>query len=532
MALPQPLHIFRKDILHLWPETAASVVLIAAFAWAAPSGWAQSQYAQAAVLLAGFLKVFLIPISWLVMISRLIHDEPLVGDRQFWTSRPYHWGNLLAAKVLYLLVFLYLPFFLMQVYLLKHAGLYPTTVIPALLHNLLLLTVVVVIPLAAIAAVTATFARMLLTTIGAVVYMLVVMLAVLYLVIRRMPPPGIEYILYTIVILLPAAILVYQYATRKTQNARIALAATPLLVVFLLFLTPANALILHYFPVASGKDAPKLSGLPDGVLPKVAPPGKLRVDHDQVFVAIPVAVGGVDQKSSYVVRGLSATIAGSGVRWSSPYLNQIGKEIGAFSPFARMDIPVPLAVFNKISKAPADVHLSLAVEHVSADEPSRWKATLLPFAVPGHGLCSFPQDDTAAPPTCRYAFKTPELNFASAMLAAGSCTQPAAPPTQGRMRVGLGSTGLDFDPVVTVPLTFQTADPNPQHHYLLCPGTEISFLEAKQLGKSRLEVDEHGLLLDPLAERQQERSEVGPEGPGGPEAPEGAQPMPQPRRQP
>ena len=31
MALPQPLHIFRKDLTHLWPETLFVLVLFAAF---------------------------------------------------------------------------------------------------------------------------------------------------------------------------------------------------------------------------------------------------------------------------------------------------------------------------------------------------------------------------------------------------------------------------------------------------------------------------------------------------------------------
>ena len=131
----------------------------------------------------------LMPVAWMVVIARLIQDEPLVGDRQFWTSRPYHWGSLLAAKVLYMVVFLYLPFFLMQVYLLKHAGLYPTTVIPALLHNLLLLTVLIIVPIAAIAAVTSTFPRLLLTVIAAIIYVVIVAVVFGIVVFQRMPAP-------------------------------------------------------------------------------------------------------------------------------------------------------------------------------------------------------------------------------------------------------------------------------------------------------------------------------------------------------
>jgi len=398
MALPQPLHIFRKDLMHLWPETLTTLLLIAAFAWAAPSGWSQSQYSGVAVLLAGFLKYFLIPIAWLVMISRLIHDETLVGDRQFWTSRPYHWAQLFSAKLLYLLVFLYLPFFLMQVFLLKRAGLYPTTVIPSLLYNLLLLTVIIVVPLTAIAAVTGTFARMLLTTIGTVIYMLIVSLLVLFLIFRRMPPPGLEYVLIGIFILLPLIALVYQYATRKTLISRLMLAATPLLIALLLFLTPATMLIDHSYQLSTAADAPKLSSLPDGLLPKASPAGNLMVVRGDVLVSIPVAVSGVDQRSNFIVHGVAATIDAPGVHWTSPYMNSIGTELGAFRPIANLNVAMPVEVFNKISKVPADVHLTLAADHLSAEEPTQWKATLLPFSVPGHGLCSYPPDDPDANP--------------------------------------------------------------------------------------------------------------------------------------
>ena len=362
MALPQPLHIFRKDLMHLWPETLTTLLLIVAFAWAAPSGWSQSPYAGVATLLAGLLKVFLIPISWLVVISRLIHDETLVGDRQFWTSRPYHWASLLAAKLLYMLAFIYLPFFLMQVFLLKHAGLYPTTVIPSLLHNLLLLTVIIVVPLAALAAVTGTFARMLLSTIGAVIYMLVISLLVLWLIFRQMAPPGLDTVLIAIFILLPMVALVYQYATRKTTISRVLLAATPLLIALLLFATPAKVLIEHAYPVSTAADAPKLSALPDNLLPKEVPSGKLLEQRGEVLVGIPVTVAGVDSRSNYIVKGVAAVVDAPGVHWTSPYMNST-TELGAFRPMANLNVAMPLDVFNKIGKSPADVHLSLAAEH-------------------------------------------------------------------------------------------------------------------------------------------------------------------------
>jgi hypothetical protein len=492
---PQPLHIFRKDLMHLWPETLAVVALFAAFAWAAPSHWTGSEYAGIAGLLSIFLKVLLMPISWLVVISRLIHDEPLVGDRQFWTSRPYHWASLLAAKILYLIAFLYLPFLLMQVYLLKHAGLYPTTVLPELLHNLLLLTVVVVIPIAAISAVTSSFPRVLLSVVAAVIYLIIVALVVVYLIFRRMPAPELEPLLTTLFVVLPAAALVTQYATRRTLISRSILIATPLLIALLIFLTPATALIRSAYPVAS---TPRLGAIPDALMPKSPQAGSLVVIHGKVQLAVPFTIADADKDSNYLINGVAASIEAPGVHWSSPYITAFGEPFNIGTPYRVIPVEMPLEVFNQLHQVPADVHLSLAVQQLKADKPTAWKATLQPFSVPGHGVCAYAPQRPEDPPVCSYPFKLPEVNYVSAPLAA-DCSQPAASQTTGVASLGGTGTTLDFDPVVTEPLRLQPRGAQQGASYLLCPGTALTFIEAHRQAKNRFEVDEKQLNLDNLA---------------------------------
>ncbi len=142
-------------------------------------------------LLAPLLRI-LLPIGWLVLISRLIHDESLVGDRQFWITRPYTWPTLLAAKLLFLILFLYLPFFLMQVYLLHHAGLAIAPALPDLLRYHLRLTAIFVLPFVAIATVTSTFARLAISLLVALLYLSGVLASAAYLFEKRMTPPYVE----------------------------------------------------------------------------------------------------------------------------------------------------------------------------------------------------------------------------------------------------------------------------------------------------------------------------------------------------
>ena len=178
--MKQILHIFAKDFRHFWPEILISLALVGALVWIYPSTWLSQNglYAVSggaflpsmleAGLLAGLLTV-LIPVSWWLLIARVIHAEALVGDRQFWVTRPYEWKKLLGAKVLFLAVFLYLPLLIAQCLLLFRAGFHPLSFFPGLLFNLLLITAVIVLPLLAITTVTATFAGLTLTLLAGLV---------------------------------------------------------------------------------------------------------------------------------------------------------------------------------------------------------------------------------------------------------------------------------------------------------------------------------------------------------------------------
>jgi hypothetical protein len=85
----QIIHVFRKDVRRHWLELSISLVLLAAFAWREPREWKSAfDTDPLSHFLSGVLSV-LVPISWSLLIVRIIHGESLVGDRQFWVTRPY-----------------------------------------------------------------------------------------------------------------------------------------------------------------------------------------------------------------------------------------------------------------------------------------------------------------------------------------------------------------------------------------------------------------------------------------------------------
>jgi hypothetical protein len=117
----QAIHIFKKDVRHLWPEITVTLLVAAAFAFLGAGGARFLSDPGASRNLARQMLLFLLPVAWWILIARVIHAEPLPGDRQFWTTRPYDWKSLLGAKALFILGFVNLPLLISDVVILRAA---------------------------------------------------------------------------------------------------------------------------------------------------------------------------------------------------------------------------------------------------------------------------------------------------------------------------------------------------------------------------------------------------------------------------
>src|SRR5437764_1243805 len=104
----QAIHIFRKDIRHLWPEIA--VVLVADIAFVLDMvRQAGVGNPDAGKGVHSTMLMYLLPFAWTVLVARVIYSETLVGIRQFWITRPYARGSLVGAKVLFVVATVNLP---------------------------------------------------------------------------------------------------------------------------------------------------------------------------------------------------------------------------------------------------------------------------------------------------------------------------------------------------------------------------------------------------------------------------------------
>ena len=87
--MDQIVHIFRKDIRRHWREIALSLATLAAFAWNEASLWGLQRFdGYRGRLIFSQWYTPMVLIGWFLLIVRVVHEEVLPGDRQFWVNCP------------------------------------------------------------------------------------------------------------------------------------------------------------------------------------------------------------------------------------------------------------------------------------------------------------------------------------------------------------------------------------------------------------------------------------------------------------
>jgi hypothetical protein len=208
-----------------------SFATLGAFAWNEPSQWAPQRFDEYPVRL--FFSDWFTPmvlIGWFLLIVRVVQEEVLASDRQFWVTRPYDWKKLLTAKVLFLVVFVNLPLFILQMILLSKAGFRPTEYLAGLLYLQLLWILTLILPLITLATITSSLVQAMLATIGILLGMIAVAALFSVHAIQRLTvaswipvwlPSTIKVCAYAVIVF----VLVWQYARRRTQQSRLLLIA-------------------------------------------------------------------------------------------------------------------------------------------------------------------------------------------------------------------------------------------------------------------------------------------------------------------
>jgi len=511
------LHILRKDIRHLFPEILLTLALTLAFAATAPAQWGGSiAYTfgiSALGVIAPLLRI-LLPIAWLILIARLVHEESLVGDRQFWVSRPYSWPTLLLAKLLFVLAFLLAPFVLMQLYLLHHAGLAIAPALPDLLLFQLRLAAIAFIPFVAIATVTSSFARQFLVALVALLYVVGCFAIGGQAMSHRFLASGILTTALILLTLANLAVILLQYARRRTRLARITLAALPAVLLAFILLAPARLLIERAFPSTAPSPQTTLLFDPD--------PARRQPDSNQpplvfpdgyIILSLPVQIPGLLPGLRLKGKAISLTLdSPSGLHWTSPYQG-VDADLSTRNARPSIDVAIPAAVFNRFKNTPADLRLSLAVDRSTTGVPRTVTANLPAFATPGRGLCLVTSLGITS--NCLFPLRPPPPIDLSLQTSDQLCGTPIPATIRPQTTfVGTDDTFLryDFDPVVTSPLNLsidreRTGNTRPAY---LCPGTPVTLTPHTVVGQERLTLTQPAVVLASYARHQMTRADGQP----------------------
>ena len=526
--MKQALHIFKKDAHRFWPECLISSALVAAFAFIYPHQWTDANSMRPVVRFGfftggvlGFLGqalVVLIPLSWWLMIARVIHAEKLVGDRQFWVTRPYEWKQLMGAKALFLVVFLLLPVLTAQILLLFEAGFHPFAYVPGLLYNILLITGVLVLPLVALAALTPTFAKMTLAILGVV--LLVAGIAALGAVLPSDTTGNVgsslgDGLSFAVLLSLCGAVVVAQYALRRTLLGWGLLALIPVLLSALAFGNPDELLMDRIYPrQANAAAAPvQLQYVPD-----FAHQASTNTTNDahEFEIYVPLHASGVADGYAAIVEAVKATIDSSdGSHWDSPWQAVYSERLLPDTKDTSVRFRIRRAVYEKFKSAPVKLNLSIAITSAKAGAVTQIQLPLHDFFVSGFGVCSpragwlrVPFAITAI--DCRSALHQPALSYVSAHWSDQNCSASQSEPSTallgttwvGSMDPGLADFGITS--VWETPLGFSNAwsayhqgsVPIP-HHF--CAGTPVTFTQFKLAGRAQSDVTLQDFRLPELA---------------------------------
>lgn len=399
----QAIHILRKDVRCLWPSLLIALALQALFTFFEMHPPRQHVIVSG-VFNAEALVDVLLPVAWWYLITSLVHQEPLPGDRQFWVTRPYSWKSLLAAKLLFIFLFVNLAVAAADCFILTAHGFSAAAHWKSLLWRQIPFTVAVLIPPLALGALTCNLGQV----------MIAILLVILRIVVNSIPfeaaiPGGSTAVAWTdatvstiVFLIVLSAIILIQYRRRLTGLAR------TLAVAFVVF--PGFSIPVRWQLDWQARVKPPSL---DGSKIKIAfDPGRApRSPRSSVpklkfvNVALPVSVNGAPDGVEIMSRLATLAIQDNGrTAWSTDAEDATLErdKTGYWET-----IVIPAAAFASTRSKPVTVRLTAVVSAVRKTE-FRTPIETGPVPVPDVGFCESMRPMLQfLTVTCRSAFRSP-----------------------------------------------------------------------------------------------------------------------------
>ncbi len=408
----QALHIFRKDVRCLRLEISMALAAVAGLTFSVARAAAPLADRTISGVPAGLL-MYLVPLTWWALTVRVVHSEPPAGDQPFWVTRPYSRKSLLAAKALFIVVFVNLPKLAGDIAVLHAYGFRIRPELGGLLWTQVLLTALI-LPVAALSAVTTDFLQLIVTT-----FLLGLAVAAWNLLIPDSLTGGDwltlewtrSYSVGLVVAVAALVIVLRQYVRRSTVSSRfLAGGAVALAFLMLAFLPWPAAFALQ--SRVSNKPI-DVSAVRAGFDADMNWRVRAVVQRDKsAYVQVPLRVTGIPAGLQVRGEGIAARIESGGAevwRGDGQPLAHMMRWTGDSAVFHATIGP---SVYEKIRSRPlrirGSVYFTLYGNPRGSVLPIRDQAVFMP--TPGSGLCSAVQTGGRILLICRTAFKSrPDL---------------------------------------------------------------------------------------------------------------------------
>ena len=326
--MDQILHIFKKDVRRHWPEILISFAILALFTHRELHPWAQRPgyygFSPYMFFYTGRVIIPALVIAWIFLIVRVIQSETLIGDRQWWITKPYEWWKLLLAKLLFIFVFISVPLYHSQLFLLHKAG-FP--VLPYL-WGVVLLQISLPCVLIFFSILLACLTRNLGQTVVTIGILVAALLFLVWLS-SFVPGEGMSrhseasqdvsvLLIFSPLLLAP----IWQFARRKTWQIRALVCAAFLVSALFGIFLPNGDDIEKFYPAVAAKDAPVQVGI-RAFAAEENHQSAWSSSSDTVDLLLPVAVSGVAPGTVVLVDGVNVTADSPEVsRWNRGWNGQ------------------------------------------------------------------------------------------------------------------------------------------------------------------------------------------------------------------
>jgi len=470
--MTQLLHIFAKDARRLRLEILLSLIVLVFLTW---TEWKRSSpgevptWYEVAPLVA-------IALVWAFMIVRLIQSEALVGDRQFWITRPYIWYQLLASKAFFVCVCVAVPLVISQLTLLILANVNITNNISGIMSGVAGAMLVIALPAIALATITPTLARWIMYLLGAILLMGGMAWLDSKIPNSHVPNSGdvSDNLQALSFLILGASGICLRYAKRHSPLGAVLIIASIVSIPLIMVALPYRAIIGRAFPLLNSTQIPfKTLSEPDGELVATTV-GK---DDDTLSVGIPIQISQVPNGTLIRVDGVMLSADG---RWQSEWVPSYARVV-VVSDDLRLGVPIKRTAYNQLRSESHEFRASLALSELS--EGRRQRILTLPsFDIPEVGHCWLINDGYGVF-ACRTTRSRSPLTLITFAGVDSTCPGDLT-GSRDKYKVtrSLDSSSDFSEPFSPVDLlTFYDVGP-------LCPGTPITFSTPTLTRQYRIEL--------------------------------------------